>query len=357
MEPPLQSLLDAMGDAVLFRDVSGVLVAANAQAIRLLGYSAHDFPFGTTDHLPRWQRVDATTVAANDIEAATRQALDSGELASCWARYIRADGSVLGLTIRIAPVKSADGKTLGVLKTLIPASGVPAPDNPFGDTLDLATLSVIVHELRNPITAVGGFTTLGLRANSSGRNEDVRVHLEHLDKVHGHLSGVLTALAELGAARDKPTTPMLREVSLLDLLNEVRALLSGKLHQTGVALDCNAPKRAVLMTEPTYVRQILLNLVDNAVKFNPTSGTVAVRVVEDSAGTSIHVEDQGPGIPPESMRQLFLPFSRPTPGSASRAGVGLGLAISQCLAGRLGACITVDSALGRGTTFTLRLPR
>jgi signal transduction histidine kinase len=113
-----------------------------------------------------------------------------------------------------------------------------------------------------------------------------------------------------------------------------------------------------LIGDEERVRQILLNLVSNAIKFSDRGGRVVVGCEADSDWTLIHVRDDGPGIPREKHEAIFHPFvqtdrrlNRP------REGVGLGLAISRDLARAMGGELSVESTPGVGSTFTLRLPR
>ena len=106
------------------------------------------------------------------------------------------------------------------------------------------------------------------------------------------------------------------------------------------------------------LQQILLNLLSNAIKYTPTSGTIRVSVAAADDVVLFHVSDTGRGIPSEKCDQIFAPFVRVDTGySRATEGTGLGLAISRDLARTMGGDLTVQSVLGEGSTFTLRLPR
>jgi signal transduction histidine kinase len=131
----------------------------------------------------------------------------------------------------------------------------------------------------------------------------------------------------------------------------------------GLALSLDPPGEAPeFESDPARVRQVLANLVSNAIKYTPKGGDVTVRVATRSGGLApgpgdwvvVDVCDTGRGIPPDKQAMLFLEFTRFDPGAAQ--GAGIGLAISQRIAQALGGAITVESKVGAGSTFTLWLP-
>jgi signal transduction histidine kinase len=133
--------------------------------------------------------------------------------------------------------------------------------------------------------------------------------------------------------------------------------------QAGLSMELEVPDElSIIESDPTRVRQVVSNLVSNAIKYNQEGGRVLVRVVEeeasDAAGSHgwvrVEIEDTGPGIPAEKQQLLFQEFSRIDPGD--KKGAGIGLAMVQKVAQALDGRITLNSEPGRGSTFMLRLP-
>jgi len=152
----------------------------------------------------------------------------------------------------------------------------------------------------------------------------------------------------------------LGEVSAQGALREVVEMLHDVVDEqklTLVASPDNAD--AVMWADPNRVRQILLNLVTNAVKYASSRGGPITLSVDDALpDVAIHVVDSGPGIPYEKLNAIFDPFVQLAGGlSDRRGGVGLGLAISRDLARGMNGDLTVESTVGVGSRFTLRLPR
>ncbi len=221
----------------------------------------------------------------------------------------------------------------------------------------LATMS---HELRTPLNAIGGYADLllmGVRGDlTPGQREDV----ERMKRSGQHLLGLINdvlnfAKLEAGQVEFHIETISVRELvgSLEDLIRP--QLTSKSLHYRHEA--CDPALR--LCGDAEKVRQVMLNLLANAVKFTDPGGTISVSSDADELHVRIHVRDTGRGIAPEQLSRVFDAFVQVdrhlTP--ASQQGVGLGLAISRDLAVGMGGSLTAESTVGQGSMFTLTLPR
>jgi CheY-like chemotaxis protein/nitrogen-specific signal transduction histidine kinase len=221
-------------------------------------------------------------------------------------------------------------------------------------------LATVSHEIRTPLNGVIGLTGIVLASQLSERQR------ECLDTVRTSAQSLLTILndildfsaIEAGSLRlSQETTP------LRPLLEEVIDLCAPQAHGRGLELTltiaAGVPER--ITTDPLRLRQILLNLVTNAVKFTQ-QGEVELSVVRPhqttgNAGLEFTVRDTGPGIPPAERERLFQAFNRLGDSrSPQPPGSGLGLAISQRLATALGGAIQVESEAGEGSRFVLSLP-
>jgi two-component system CheB/CheR fusion protein len=230
----------------------------------------------------------------------------------------------------------------------------------------LATMS---HELRTPINAVIGYADLlamGIPEPLGGRTRDqverIRLAARHLLQ----LIEEILAYSRIEAGREELHV---EEIEVADLLREVDAIVQPLAAARGLAFevdDAGAPVR--LRTDLRKLRQILLNLLGNAVKFTD-AGRVRLRVyaadgaedggagLDGGGGVALEVSDTGIGLRPEDLPRLFEPFWQ-ADGSFTRksGGTGLGLAITRSFAEMMGGRITVESREGRGSTFTLHIP-
>ena len=214
------------------------------------------------------------------------------------------------------------------------------------------------HELRTPLNAIGGFADLidiGVHGPVSGPQH---VALARIKANQQHLLTIITEIlnfVRVESGRMEYTTV---DVPLAHALSDVADMLSGTISEKGLALvGPTAAPGAVALADPNRVRQILVNLVMNAVKYVPAGGTITLSSLVEGDVTLTSVEDTGPGISAEMLTSIFEPFVQIKAGlNERRGGVGLGLAISRDLARAMKGDLTVQSTTGVGSRFTLALP-
>ena len=219
----------------------------------------------------------------------------------------------------------------------------------------------VSHELRTPMTAILGYADL-LRDEGLSPRERA-AHLETIRRNGDHLLAVVGDILDLARIDAGQFAIVPADVVVADLVHDVVRLLAVRAAAQGIALDhvvADAAARLPVRTDPVRVRQVLLNIVGNAVKFTERGGVrVSVRAHEDGGQVrfAIEVRDSGPGIAPEDLERIFEPFVQSDAGQGHRhGGTGLGLSISRNLAGLLGGTMTALSQPGRGSTFTFGFP-
>lgn len=240
-------------------------------------------------------------------------------------------------------------------------------------------LASVSHELRTPLNAIVGFVDL-LREGVYGELSPRQVKpVERIEASANHLRNLVDQILDLAkmAAGRLDVHPEILEVRpfILDVASEVESLVSEKGLSLSLTMGSSIPR---IRTDPTHLRQILVNLIGNAVKYT-TTGTIVVRtrsvskveaislglpddpeiVDHDEQWLAIQVVDQGMGIAAVDLTRIFEEFEQAEPGPRSDSqhrGTGLGLSISRRLARLLRGDITVVSEVGRGSTFTLWLP-
>ena len=219
----------------------------------------------------------------------------------------------------------------------------------------LATMS---HELRTPLNAIAGYAELlqlGLHGPVSVAQQDA---LGRIQRSQRHLLSLINDLLTFAKIEAGHLEVRLSRLELAPFLAGVEPLVAPQLRAKGIAF---APPRGAAgvsaLADEERLRQILLNLLSNAVKYTAAGGSVAVECARDGAGTvTITVRDTGMGIAPEHLELIFDPFVQPNRSlSSGHEGAGLGLAISRELARGMGGDLTVASAPGRGSAFTVRL--
>lgn len=221
-------------------------------------------------------------------------------------------------------------------------------------------LANVSHELKTPLTVIKGYSEAlndGTASDDGARAEAVRVIGDEAGRLELLLRDVMD-LARLGAREFRLD---LRDVALDATLQEAVAAHAGRAAEAGVTLAnrCDpALSGMTVMTDPLRVRQIVSNLVDNALRVTPPGGTVGVAGHPAGGEVVIEVSDTGPGIAAADLPHVFeRSYLWGKSRGVQAVGTGLGLAIVRELAMALGGRIDVQSAPGRGTTFRLRLPR
>jgi len=225
-----------------------------------------------------------------------------------------------------------------------------------------ALLSMMSHDLRTPIGSISGYTDILLMGIRGELTDPQRDDLQRMKKASEYVLSLIEdvlSFARLNAG--EISAPDLRTLNADAVIAETESLIGPRMEQNGIAyerIDCTPS--VTIVADPDRLQQILLNLLTNAVKFTPAGGRITIKCVSDGESTDIKVADTGRGIPADQLEKIFEPFVQVTGTAAAvsgrQKGFGLGLAISRGLARRMNGELTVESEVGVGSTFTLRLP-
>lgn len=226
------------------------------------------------------------------------------------------------------------------------------------DRARTAFFSNVSHELRTPLTGIIGYADL-LGSDVWGpTTEDQRIHIARMKASAWHLVSIIDEILTFSRvdARKEGVNPMRMDIARV--VEECAELLRPEATAKGLELKV-IPSIGITIVESDLVkiRQVLLNLIGNAVKFTD-SGGVEVSVEGAEEAVHIRVSDTGPGIPPAKLDEIFEAFVQGDQSSTRvKGGVGLGLAVSKGLADLLGATVRVESTPGAGSTFSLIVPK
>jgi signal transduction histidine kinase len=218
-------------------------------------------------------------------------------------------------------------------------------------------LAAVSHELRTPLTAVIGYADL-LEYGIGGTLAEAQLdQVARIKLASWHLIGIIDEILTFSRAEAGREEVHRALVDIAEVARETMALVQPQATDKGLRLELELPPEVVtLVTDRGKLRQILLNLMGNAVKFTDT-GMVSLTLSAANGAASFQVADTGPGIAPQDLERIFEPFTQldqsPT---RTQGGTGLGLPLSRTLANLLGGELTVSSERDSGTTFVLRLP-
>lgn len=220
-------------------------------------------------------------------------------------------------------------------------------------------LAVMSHELRTPLTAITGYASLLTHGITGDVTDPQRKQLDRIDASARHLLSVIDEILTFSRLDAGYEEPYFETVDAGTLTREAAAMVEPMIQVQGLAFTVAAPDdhRCVVYTDPRMVRQILLNLLSNATRYT-RHGKVGLTLTHSVDAICWEVRDTGVGIAQADLERIFRPFEQ-VDGKLTRryGGVGLGLAVSRQLTERVGGELDVQSTPGRGSTFTLRLPR
>ena len=224
-------------------------------------------------------------------------------------------------------------------------------------------LSNMSHDIRTPMNAIIGFTTLAI--SNIDDKDRVKDYLSKTLASSNHLLSLINDVLDMSRIESGKIHLEEVEVNLSDVLHDLKTIVSGQIYakQLEFYMDAMDVTDEDVYCDKTRLNQILLNLLSNAIKFTPAGGTVSVRVrqlagqVRGCGQYEFRIKDNGIGMSPEFAKKIFEPFERERTSTVSRIqGTGLGMAITKNIVDMMGGSIEVQTAQGKGSEFIIRVP-
>ena len=224
-------------------------------------------------------------------------------------------------------------------------------------------LSNMSHDIRTPMNAIIGFTTLAI--SNIDDNDRVKDYLAKTLASSNHLLSLINDVLDMSRIESGKIHLEEVEVNLSDVLHDLKTIVSGQIYakQLELYMDAMDVTDEDVYCDKTRLNQILLNLLSNAIKFTPAGGTVSVRVrqlagkVHGCGQYEFRIKDNGIGMSPEFAKKIFEPFERERTSTVSRIqGTGLGMAITKNIVDMMGGTIEVQTAQGKGSEFIICVP-
>jgi two-component system phosphate regulon sensor histidine kinase PhoR len=324
------ALVEAMVEGVLAADGKGRIVTANSAARRLLGYA-------TDDPLPDLQELFRAKGARDVVRQVT-------EGVSIEGRELELDGRMLLVSAR--PLNS--GGAVLVLHDVTDVRRLEAIRRDF--------VANVSHELKTPLTSIAGYAETLV-----SDPPDEATSRRFLEIVLGNarrMQRLVDDLLDLSRIESGRWQPRKEPVDIGTVAREAWAPLAERGAHRGMSLSVAIdPDAAEVPADAEGLRQVLTNLFDNALRYTPAGGTIAVHTGKQEGGLAVMVSDTGPGIPHEHLSRVFERFYRVDPSrSREEGGTGLGLAIVRHLVEAHGGTVRAESELGEGTTITCWFP-
>jgi heavy metal sensor kinase len=212
----------------------------------------------------------------------------------------------------------------------------------------------IAHDLRSPITRIRGIAEVTLTTGKSLNDYEnmAASTVEECDRLLDMINTMLM-ISKTESGVDKLSH---EEIDLTALVLEACELFKPTAEDKGVSLSCDVPKRSHFIGDTQMIQRMISNLLDNAIKYTPSGGSVTISINENDTHIAVSVKDTGCGISPNDLPRIFERFYR-CDQSRSQSGIGLGLSLARAIARAHGGDITAASILNQGSTFTVTLPK
>ncbi len=364
MEARFRDLLDSTPDGIVMVNPTGHIVIANQQAESLFGYGAGELRGRSVDHLlPQRYRHAHVGHRSGYIAQPRKRAMGTG----LQLQGLRKDGTEFPVEISLSALQTEESTfVMSAIRDTSERRNFEQALQEKNQELANANqakdrfLASMRHELRTPLNAIIGFTGTLLMRLPGPLTEDQDRQLRTVQSSARHLLALINHLLDLAKIDAGKLAPQRAPVDVVALVEGVLGGLRPQAESKGLQLVLEPPVAiAPVQSDARLLRQILHKLIGNAVRFTHQGG-VRVALVQHTGQdglqhTDIRVSDTGQGIAAEVLPGLFAAFTRSERPPGSGEGTGLGLHLSQKLAGLLGGHITVDSAPGQGSCFTLAL--
>ena len=360
----LRRLIDNVPDVIYVKDPDSRFVIGNLAMVHLAGAAEPDSILGKTDSaffpapLATSNRTDEETVIRTGEPLFNHEEL-----------FVGSSGQQCWLATTKAPLRNRNGEVIGVVgigRDVTERKRAEAEIRQAKESAEQANraksefLANMSHELRTPLNSVIGFANLMLKNKAGHLRSDDLLFLERIAANGKHLLALINQILDLSKIEARRTELVSGTVDLERLVTDIVSHFEAQLKDRPVELQADLPRPMTpLMTDEGKLRQILINLLGNAIKFTE-KGSVTIRVVVDETTRHpqrIEVTDTGIGIPADRQELIFEAFRQADASTGRKfGGTGLGLTISKALCDLMGYQIELESQPGRGSTFRVMLP-
>lgn len=325
---------------IIIADLDGKIEFVNPQYERITGYSAKD---ATGKNLFKLTCMNLSRHKYREIQE-TIQKGDTwvGELES-----IRKDGSPYWESVKLLPIKNEQGRPIQILRVSEDMTNLKTTQELLRKSEMLSGIGQlaagIAHEIRNPLTALKGFTQL-ISSGSKSQNY-ISIMAEELNRIEDIVSELLVL--------SRPQSVDFCKCNVIAIIKDVIMMLDTQaiMNRVDIRLDSELAEANVLCIE-NQLKQVFINIVKNALEAMPTGGNIIVSIKETESDLMIEIQDTGMGIPQDVINRVGEPFF-----STKDKGTGLGLMVSYKIVEHHDGELSIQSEKGNGTRITIRLPK
>lgn len=349
------ALVSFAGEFLQVNDALCALLGRSRDALCTLGQSALTHPADAEHEQHRLRELLASTAGVVQFE---KRFLRGGEDPAVWAlvsvSLLRGQGEPACFLYQIHDL--SEQKRAAEHLAALADERMRREASELASAAKTEFLSRVSHEMRTPLNAVMGFAQL---LELRGRSPDPDLVAKYARRIHNagaHLLALVTDLLDLNQVAQGALKLQLTAVSLSATVHEALDLLRGQAEAHGIAIEAQVPVSTQVQADAQRLRQVLLNVGSNAIKYNRKGGKVWFEASAATDGVvTVRVRDQGIGMTPEQLQRLFQPFERLGAELTSVPGTGLGLMIARGLVVDMGGSLKVESRPREGTTVSIAL--
>jgi|GEM_PF-7067219 len=353
-----RAIIETAAEAIITTDTRDLIKSFNAAASNLFGYTADEIIGKNVSIL----MTEPYSSSHNDyiqkqLETGVDKITDTG-------RQIEArhkNGNVLPIHIAISRIETSE--IIGFTAIIHDLTTEKERENQLirlkneADEANLAKskfLTNMSHELRTPLNAIIGFSQLlELDDNLTRKQTD---NIGEIIMAGNHLLALINDILDLAKVESGQYELSMEPVNVCSIIQECIKLSEIIARKRGIVIRYKGLQECFLLVDSLRLKQALLNLISNAIKYNQDDGIVEISAEFMDNHLRIYVSDTGPGIPPEKQHELFKPFSRLQAENSGIEGTGIGLALTRQIIELMGGTIGFDSKAGAGSTFWIKFP-
>jgi len=355
----LAAIIDSADDAIISKDLDGVIQSCNAAAERLFGYTSEELIGREVRILIPPDRQSEEDDILSRLRRGER--IDHFETVR-----MKKDGTLMDVSLTVSPVRDDTGRVIGASKIARDITGVKQAE---AERIRLLTsaqeasrikdefLASLSHELRTPLNAILGYARMLRTGIIAPDKKDKAV--DTIERNATSLTQIVEDVLDISRIVSGKIRLNVQSVDFPDIVRSAIDAVAPAAEAKGVRLEAVLDPRAKPISgDPERLQQVLWNLLSNAVKFTNRGGRVQVRLQRVNSHVEVNVSDTGVGIPPEFLPHVFERFRQADAGMArERGGLGLGLSIARQLIEMHGGTIEASSGgVGQGATFRMKLP-
>jgi len=374
-----RAILDGIGDAIIVLNNNLNILWANKIAINQY------------DSVPGRKCYEAYKGLKEPcLDCITRKTFEDGIIRSTETKVIKKDGKYINFIINCSPIRDSQGKIISVvevfhditerkkdqeklkeyrehLEELVKERTIELEEKTEElksanlklqelDRLKSMFIASMSHELRTPLNSIIGFTGIILQGISGKITGNQRKELTMVKNSAHHLLALINDVIDVSKIEAGKVELFIEEFNLTDLIQGVKESFKVAADEKNLKLPLEMPERLIIKSDERRTKQVIMNLVSNAVKFTDR-GEIKIKVKKKDERVKVSVADTGIGIKKEDMEKLFKQFSRIyVEGKPVTEGTGLGLYLSKKIVVLLGGQLKAESEFGKGSVFTLTLP-